>query len=317
MTKHHPHGVHQADSERGQRMPRQLMRLLGIGGIGLAIIIFTMGDLAEVLPGLDGLVASPVFPFIHESHDIAAVMLCLYIAHRVSPGLGYVAIIGFLMLHIPYALLIFFDEPPKLLRLLLMSGAAVFGINIIRTRVQLEKELMVQAMRDSLTGLLNNRHYHLELEYHLEQSRRYGERGAMFFVDLDGFKEVNDRLGHQAGDELLKRVAEVLQQNLRKTDSIARLGGDEFAAILPHTDAYAAHVAADRFRQALSAVTAQSPVAVSASIGLVVYPDDGDSVESLLASADRAMYQAKLEGRNRIVVVGKQLAAMPSLAHAP
>ncbi len=115
------------------------------------------------------------------------------------------------------------------------------------------------------------------------------------FIDLDNFKAVNDHFGHQAGDQLLKQIANLLQHQLRATDSVARMGGDEFAVILPRTNIEQAHLAAERFSKAIKALPINFPFPVSASIGFALYPEHGDSAESLLAFADRAMYQAKAE----------------------
>ncbi len=272
---------------------------LGIGGICLVMLFIALGDYAEVMPGLKGFVAKPVFPFIHESHDIVALSLSLYLAHRLTTHVGVIAAVWFLVLHIPYIIITFPDELPEDMRLMLMGGAALLGIRIIQVRKQLEKKLAEQVMKDPLTGLLNHLHFHLELERQLALARRYGERGSIMFVDLDGFKAVNDKFGHQAGDELLKQVANLLRHQLRGTDSVARMGGDEFAAIMPRTNIEQARLAADRFNKAIQALPVNFPFPVSASIGFAVYPDHGDSAESLLAFADRAMYQAKAGSRGR------------------
>jgi diguanylate cyclase (GGDEF)-like protein len=266
------------------------------------MFVLAGGDVVEVWPGLEWFVASPVFPYIHESHDVVALILGLYVANRMTPGIGLAAIGWFLFLHVPYAVFTFPRELPEFLRLTLMSGAALFGIHIIGMRRRLEAQFAKQATLDPLTGLKNHKHFHKELERQLALARRYGERGTILFLDLDGFKAINDRLGHHAGDALLKRVAETIPRCLRVTDIVARLGGDEFAVFLPRTDGHQANAAAENIRQAISALAVGASLQVSASIGLVAFPDHGDSAESLLVSADRAMYRAKAEGRNRLVV---------------
>jgi diguanylate cyclase (GGDEF)-like protein len=279
------------------------------------MLVFAAGDLVEVLPGLAWVVTSPAFPYVHEIHDIAALILSLYVAHRMTPRIGLTAICWFLILHIPYVIITFPHELPEVLRLALMSGAALYGIRIIGTRRRLARQLAKQATLDPLTGLVNHKHFHKELERQLTLARRYGEQGTLLFIDLDGFKTVNDRVGHQAGDALLKRVAESIRQCLRATDIVARLGGDEFAVFLPRTDAQHAAVAAEGIRRAVSALTIQGSPQVSASIGLVAFPDHGDSVDGLLVAADRAMYRAKSEGRNRSVVFSR--GQIPSPAPLP
>ncbi len=285
-----------------------------VGGVFFAMLVFAAGDIVEVLPGLEWLVATPVFPYLHESHDIAALILGLYVAHRMTPRIGLIAILWFLALHIPYVIITFPDELPEVLRMALMSVAALFGIQIIGVRRRLEKQFAKQATQDPLTGLMNHRHFHAQLERQLALARRYGEQGTILFMDLDGFKAVNDRLGHRAGDELLKRVAESMRRSLRGTDIMARVGGDEFAVFLPRTDARQASIAAESICRTISALTINGALQVSASIGLVAFPDHGDSVDSLLVSADRAMYRAKAEGRNRWVVFASSQTPAPAPA---
>lgn len=289
--------------EQSPQKPR--VCVAGIGATFLAMLVFAAGDIVEVWPGLEWFVATPVFPYLHETHDIAALILGLYVAHRMTPRIGLGVICWFLSLHIPYLILTFPHELPEALRLALMSGAALFGIRIIGIRRRLAKQLAKQATLDPLTGLVNHKHFHKELDRQLTLARRYGEQGTLLFIDLDGFKTVNDRLGHQAGDALLKRVAESIRQCLRATDIVARLGGDEFAVFLPRTDAHHGAVAAESIRGAINVLTIQGSLQVSASIGLVAFPDHGDSVDGLLVAADRAMYRAKSEGRNRSVVLSR------------
>ncbi len=281
-----------------QDAPSPFIRALGIGGLCLVMFMIAGGDLAEVTPGLEGFVASPIFPFIHESHDIVALILGVYLAHRLTPHVGVIAVAWFLAVHIPYILITFPTENPEVLRLMVMGGAAFFGIRIIRVRKQVEQKLAEQVMKDPLTGLLNHLHFHYELEYQLALARRYGEKMVVMFIDLDDFKIVNDHFGHHSGDELLKQVANLLRHHLRMTDSLARLGGDEFAAILPRTNLDQAQLAAERFNKAIHSLTVNASVPISASIGFAVYPGDGDSAESLLSFADRAMYHDKEGGRS-------------------
>jgi diguanylate cyclase (GGDEF)-like protein len=135
----------------------------------------------------------------------------------------------------------------------------------------------------------------------LHASRRYHATFALLFIDLDGFKAVNDTLGHAAGDQLLQRIALRFRQALRATDVVARLGGDEFVVLMRDADTHehVAHVA----RKLLEAARHPVPVAgrecaVSASIGIAMHPADGDDEATLLRHADAAMYLAKQLGRN-------------------
>ncbi len=168
------------------------------------------------------------------------------------------------------------------------------------------------AFYDPLTGLANRRLFHARLSQALELADRHGRRLALLFVDLDGFKDINDSLGHDAGDRLLAAVAARLTQALRTSDVVARpecdseaavsrLGGDEFTILLSEVhDASGAAVAARRVLGALREPIRldDRPLFVSASIGIALFPEDGVEADGLLRSADLAMYHAKERGRN-------------------
>jgi len=164
-----------------------------------------------------------------------------------------------------------------------------------------EARLAFLAYHDPLTGLANRARFRELLEEALQRAERYRHGLAVLFIDLDGFKAVNDSLGHEAGDALLRTVAERLQTDLRKSDSLARLGGDEFAVLLeqlhgPQDAASAARKVLDRLSGPIP-LEAQT-VYISASIGIGCFPDDGTDVQTLLKHADTAMYRAKDAMRN-------------------
>jgi diguanylate cyclase (GGDEF)-like protein len=163
-------------------------------------------------------------------------------------------------------------------------------------------DLAYLASHDSLTRLYNRRRFEAELKSLL--FREPGS-GAVLWIDLDHFKDVNDSLGHAAGDQLLIHVANLLSKHLRDQSIVARLGGDEFGILLPGADAEQAIGAANRilnlFSQGLFAV-ATHDVRMSASVGVAVFPDDGTLVDDLLAHADLAMYEAKSKGRNALAL---------------
>lgn len=168
-------------------------------------------------------------------------------------------------------------------------------------RKQFEEQLVHLATHDPLTGLFNRRRLHEELESWLAYSRRYGTYGALLFIDLDHFKQVNDTYGHQAGDELLITITAVLKQRLRKTDILARLGGDEFAALLCQVDRKQAEVIAKQMIEIISQkgkFTQGHLTNVTASIGIALFPTHSGEAQSLLVCADQAMYLAKEKGRN-------------------
>jgi len=171
----------------------------------------------------------------------------------------------------------------------------------ITERKQREERIWRQANFDSLTGLPNRSHFNDRLESTIAEARRTHLPLALLFVDLDHFKWVNDTLGHQAGDRLLREAAERMRGGLREEDTVARLSGDEFAILLPSI----AHVEhADRVATKLLETLAKPytindrEVFVSASIGIAVFPDDGADGTQLLRNADAAMYRAKEAGRN-------------------
>jgi diguanylate cyclase (GGDEF)-like protein len=168
-----------------------------------------------------------------------------------------------------------------------------------------EAELRHLADHDSLTGLLNRRRFRAELDQYVSFSARYGGRGAVMVIDIDGLKEVNDRLGHQAGDTLIRRVAEILRERVRATDLVARLSGDEFAVLMPQSDtAGALQLGEDLRAQVAEGMPLNSEIdAASISVGITMFGGQGAvGAEAVLVAADQAMYQAKAEGRNRIAL---------------
>ena len=159
-----------------------------------------------------------------------------------------------------------------------------------------ERELEHRADHDALTGLPNRHRLERELRQAIANATQAGGRLALLYIDLDGFKAVNDSGGHVAGDRLLREVAFRLEHGLRHGDFVARVGGDEFVVLLPACrDALAAGTVADELRASLHRLYAQpgGPVRLQASIGIACFPGDGHDADSLLAHADQAMYAAK------------------------
>jgi diguanylate cyclase (GGDEF)-like protein len=163
-----------------------------------------------------------------------------------------------------------------------------------------EAEIHHQARHDPLTGLPNRMSFSPRLTEAVAQARASAVPGALLFIDLDHFKDVNDSIGHDAGDRLLKAVAERIRRCLRSHDVLFRMGGDEFTAILPRVASpdHAAY-AARRINQTVAAPfhIDGTEVRVGATIGIAVFPDDGESPEDLLRNADAAMYTCKACGR--------------------
>ena len=159
-----------------------------------------------------------------------------------------------------------------------------------------EAKLARLAHYDPLTNVPNRILFRDRLSRVLERARRGQQTVALFFIDLDGFKQVNDTLGHEAGDELIRTVAERLSHCMRRSDSVARIGGDEFTVILEDVDTTSDIV--NVARKAIDVISRPvmlggQQVFVGASIGIAVFPEAGEDVDSLLKHADMAMYQAK------------------------
>ena len=155
-----------------------------------------------------------------------------------------------------------------------------------------------QALHDGLTGLANRTLFRNRIDHAVKTARRADARAAVLVMDLDGFKEINDSLGHAAGDELLVELGRRLEAALRASDTVARLGGDEFGVLLPNASVPDDVLrAVERMRQAIeSPVNVQGlSLSLEASIGIALYPEDGEDVETLLQRADGAMYHAKEE----------------------
>lgn len=181
-------------------------------------------------------------------------------------------------------------------------------VTVVDTSQQHRHELQLAhlASHDPLTGLANRSSFDQALDDHLEQCRRYGPRGALLMLDLDNFKQVNDTLGHGAGDQVIVSLAEMLTERLRTTDTIARLGGDEFAILLPEADRHAAEIVAQGLVEAVHErvhALGGTRRRVTTSVGVVLVEQSDITAEELLSAADLTMYDAKEAGRNGFVVL--------------
>jgi diguanylate cyclase (GGDEF)-like protein/PAS domain S-box-containing protein len=176
-------------------------------------------------------------------------------------------------------------------------------------RIRLQEELAHLALHDQLTGLANRALLREHIDAALAAAERTTQPVAMMFLDLDGFKPVNDRLGHTTGDDVLREVAQRLRSVVRESDVIGRFGGDEFIVLCPETDDAQAELIAERLRDAVGQPMGWLPAgfAVSASVGVVVHrpTDHRPTTDELLEIADSEMYRAKNSGRNRVSIAGR------------
>jgi diguanylate cyclase (GGDEF)-like protein/PAS domain S-box-containing protein len=189
------------------------------------------------------------------------------------------------------------------------DGSTVLGFHAVVTdvtRQKLEERRLIELARvDPLTGVINRAGFELRVAEAMERCRTTGALMALMYLDIDRFKLVNDRFGHNAGDALLRAFAGRLSQTLRSSDTVARLGGDEFTVImqgLPRPEV--ASTVAAKIVQAMNTpfVIDQQTIDVTTSIGLVFYQGDATTVEALVKQADVMLYQAKAAGRNNVQV---------------
>lgn len=209
------------------------------------------------------------------------------------------------------------DEAGLPLRLLIYSPAGTLSTDarelaewfVSQAAIALENArlhgiVQRQAVTDDLTGLANRRRFVDALEGELSRAQRFGSDLTVVIGDLDNFKSINDRFGHEFGNDVLRAVGGLLTESTRDIDVAARLGGEEFAVLLPETDVAGGEVFAERLREGLAGLGLRSPdggpLRVTASFGVAAYPPV-DTVDDLLRVADSALYRAKATGKDRIV----------------
>ena len=195
------------------------------------------------------------------------------------------------------------DLPVMIVVVGLSLAALLAALVLVWSRSERMHELAREASHDPLTGLRNRRRFEEDLRTELARSHRYGVPGALLMLDLDHFKQVNDTLGHPAGDRVLSEIATVLRGRARETDVLARLGGDEFAVVLPRCELGEAEEVAGEIATAIRERMEGEPDVppITASIGIAPFGSGQRlSYESVLARADAAMYAAKGSGRDRV-----------------
>jgi diguanylate cyclase (GGDEF)-like protein len=238
--------------------------------------------------GLRPRVATPAS--VGSAHALAVPMLTLLD----SPAREYLGVLSIARRRRRFS-----REEEELLQYL--AGQAVVSIE----NASLHETVERQAVTDELTGLANARAFHTILEREIERSRRFQAPLALVMLDLDHFKRVNDKYGHQQGDRVLALVADVLREFSREIDAPARYGGEELAVILPQTDSAGAEQLAERIRAAIEElrvprVDGQGSLRLRASFGVAAMPESAADKATLIAAADAALYRAKRAGRNRV-----------------
>lgn len=171
----------------------------------------------------------------------------------------------------------------------------------IAKRLKLEKKLLHQTRTDELTGATNRRYFMQLGEEEINRSHRYGRPMSLLMLDLDHFKEINDKYGHSTGDEALQRFSQLCRSTLRKPDIFGRLGGEEFAIIIPEESLKGAEQTAERLRLRIEEAFATTAYRLTVSIGVTELDDQDTNIGDLLRRADNMMYKAKHHGRNRVI----------------
>lgn len=166
-------------------------------------------------------------------------------------------------------------------------------------------ELEMLASRDVLTGLKNRRAFNEYIEYLFAQFKRHQQSYSVLMLDIDYFKKVNDKFGHEMGDHVLHQTAEIINQSVRSTDFVARLGGEEFIIILPSTTAKAAFNIAEKIRHQVAQATIISDYVLTLSIGVSEVVNMDELANAAVRRADQALYMAKAQGRNQVVMMNK------------
>jgi diguanylate cyclase (GGDEF)-like protein len=184
-------------------------------------------------------------------------------------------------------------DQPSIALLVMIAAASVAILLAVRDRVGRERDaLRTSALTDPLTGAANRRSLLARIDYEIARHARSRRNFALLMLDLDGFKLLNDRFGHPAGDDLLREVAAALARVIRDQDTVARVGGDEFCVLAPETDESGAQRLISRVETAVARVTAGADT-LGASAGAAVFPRDGETPERLLQAADQNLLASK------------------------
>ena len=210
-----------------------------------------------------------------------------------------------LLVGVPVMVALFIDQGTAI-RVFASFALTIVLINVaLRIIADLQRQLLGQAITDPLTGAFNRRHMETRLGEAIARHGRTGARASLLALDIDNFKRVNDELGHEAGDRVLRGVVRLVRGNSRRLDCIFRIGGEEFLLLLPDTAAGAALTAAEHLRGLVEVARLLEDRAITVSIGVSEY-QSGVDLDAWVKRADDALYAAKSAGRNRVVCAGAE-----------
>jgi diguanylate cyclase (GGDEF)-like protein len=288
-------------SETYRKRQKRLARI-ETSAVVVSVIILSLFDLVELSTFNQILQANNLFVLFHELHDILALLIIFIFAEKRDPQKALNVAMVFVFLHVPYIIIQHKERPLEMVRLMAINSGALYAVTVLKNKAFLENQLKELSIKDSLTGLYNSRHFHELFRRELLLSKRESRTGALLYLDIDRFKSVNDRFGHQIGDQLLREIAAILLSTCRETDIVGRLGGDEFVVIMPDVDQKGAAVIATRLllEASESKKTAQFG-GLGLSMGISFYPSDSLDTKELICFADEAMYRAKSQGGNKFV----------------
>ncbi len=273
---------------------RNLMEEVAAWGERQGESVFAPQDCRALRAGHPYVVENPGdLPCAHLPQSTPIVSLCI-------PLTGQNKILGLLQLRAAHP-----ARPEAVLDQRDLAFAVAEQLALSIGNLRLHEVLRQQSIRDPLTGLFNRRYLEETLQRELARAERHAQPTSVIVLDIDHFKRVNDDYGHDAGDIVLRAVAEVLRKAVRAEDIACRYGGEEFVLLMPGAGADIARERAERVRAAVAASTLvhadQSLGALTISAGVASYPDHGDTAERLIKAADIALYKAKRSGRNRVL----------------
>lgn len=198
----------------------------------------------------------------------------------------------------------------------LPSGGRMLTYSDVTDLVQHAEQLERLATTDGMTGIYNRRHFLVLADRELRRSRRYHRPLSLLMIDIDFFKSINDRFGHEMGDQVIMRLVAIARERKRDSDVLARIGGEEFALLLPETTWQQAHIVAERLREDVARtplVAADGAVPTTISIGVAAIDSPVVEIADLMKAADQALYDAKHAGRNRVVCIAEKTSSVIAL----